>query len=193
MKTEYRFNGTYIKSVFLTGLVLFLVTVVTSKPAYAESAEISQVQVLTQGKYITVNAQLKEGFNDQIFQAIQNGMPITFNFEIELIRDDLIKDNLIRASTISHTVQYDSLKKVYRFTQKGKNVNRKIITRKKSQYQDLMSTLKDIPITPVYRLNPEEKYYIRVKANLDSEQSPTSFKPLFFFVPFKDFQTAWNC
>ena len=191
MKPEYRFNGTYIKLVFLTSLVLFLMTLVTSQPAFAESAKVSQVKVLTQGKYITVSAQLKEGFNDQILEAIQNGMPITFNFEIELIRDDLVKDNLIRASTVSHTVQYDSLKKVYRFTQTGKNANRKIITRKKSQYQDLMSTLKDIPVAPVYRLNPEEKYYIRVKANLDSDQSPTSFKSLFFFVPFNDFQTAW--
>lgn len=150
------------------------------------------MQVTTQGKFITINAKLIAGFNEKILQAIQNGMSMTFTFDIELLRDDLLRDHLIRARKISHTVQYDSLKKVYRFTQKGKNVNRKIITRKKMQVQELMSTLKDIPIVPVYRLNPEEKYYVRVKAELDSSDSnSTLVKSLFIFVPFNDFTTSW--
>jgi hypothetical protein len=161
-------------------------------PTFAESAKISQMQVATKGKFITINAKLIDGFDEKILEAIQNGMSMTFTFDIELLRDDLIKDNLIRANKVSHTIQYDSLKKVYRFTQKGKNVNRKIITRKKIQIQELMSTLQDIPIAPVYRLNPEEKYYIRVKAKLDSrDSSSTLVKSLFFFVPFNDFTTSW--
>ena len=150
------------------------------------------MKVAAKGKFITINAKLTEGFDEKILEAIQNGMSMTFTFNIELLRDDLLKDNLIRAKKVSHTVQYDSLKKVYRFTQKGKNVNRKIITRKQTQVQELMSTLKDIPIAPVYRLNPEEKYYVRVKAKLDSSDSDSNLtKSLFFFVPFNDFATSW--
>ncbi len=190
MQAQYQLKTIRKLSLYL---VICLMTLIAVQPVFAESAEISQVQVSTKGKYITVNAKLIEGFNEKILEAIQNGMPMTFNFEIELIRDDLIKDNLIRARKVSHTVQYDSLKKVYRFTQKGKNINRKIITRKKTQYKQLMSTLKDIPITPVYRLNPEEKYYVRVKAELDSSESSSStIKSLLFFVPFNDFQTSWK-
>jgi len=173
-------------------LVIFLMTLFAVQPVFAGTAEISQIQVSTQGKYVTVNAKLIEGFNEKILEAIQNGLPMTFKFDIELLRDDLIIDNVIRSRKLSHTVQYDSLKKEYRFTQKGKNVNRKIITRKKTQYKQLMSTLKDIPIVPVYRLNPEEKYYVRVKAELDSRESSSSaIKSLLFFVPFNDFKTSW--
>ena len=189
MHAEYQLKTIRRFSLYLVVCVMTLIAV---QPVFAEPAEISQVQVSTKGKYITVNAKLIAGFNEKIIQAIQNGMPMTFTFDIELLRDDLIKDNLIRASKVSHTVQYDSLKKVYRFTQKGKNVNRKIITRKKMQYQELMSSLKNIPIAPVYRLNPEKKYYVRVKAELDSSDSnSTLIKSLFFFVPFNDFHTSW--
>ena len=167
-------------------------TLFAVQPVFAESAEISQIQVSTQGKYISVNAKLIDGFDGKILEAIQNGLVMTFNFEIELLRDDLIRDNVIRARKLSHTVHYDSLKKEYRFTQKGKNVNRKIITRKKAQYKSLMSTLENIPIVPVYRLNPEEKYYVRVKAELDSSESSSSaVKSLLFFAPFNDFKTSW--
>ena len=189
MQAEYQLKTYRRISLYL---VIFLITLFAVQLVFAGTAEISQIQVSTQGKYVTVNAKLIEGFNEKILEAIQNGLPMTFKFEIELLRDDLIIDNVIRSRKLSHTVQYDLLKKEYRFTQKGKNVNRKIITRKKTQYKQLMSTLKDIPIVPVYRLNPEEKYYVRVKAELDSRESSSSaIKSLLFFVPFNDFKTSW--
>ena len=54
-----------------------------------------------------------------------------------------------------------------------------------------MLTLKDIPIVPIYRLDPNEKYYVRVKADLETDRFWFPFNYIFFFVPCSDFETSW--
>lgn len=172
---------------------MLVVGFVFSQAAFAASPSLVNVGVSTKGKYVTMNARLADGFTGKIVEAIENGVPMTFTYHIELRREvPILVDSLIRSNIVTHAVQYDSLKKAYRFTEKGRGIKRKIITRKKSRYQDLMSTLKDIPVVPIYRLDPEEKYYIRVRADLDIDRFWFPFNYLFFFVPFKDFNTSWS-
>ena len=161
-------------------------------PALAESPDVVNIGVGTKGKFVVVNARLIDGFTESIKEAIENGVPMGLTFEIELRQDNTAwMDSLISSNKVRHKVQYDSLKKIYRFSELGKNVRRKKITRKGSRYQQLMLTLHDIPIAPIYKLDPKEKYYVRVKADLETDRFWFPFNYIFFFVPFNDFQTAW--
>ena len=54
-----------------------------------------------------------------------------------------------------------------------------------------MLTLRDIPIAPIYKLDPNEKYYVRVKADLETDRFWFPFNYIFFFVPFSEFETSW--
>ncbi len=167
--------------------------VVCTTPAFADAPAMVNLGVDTKGRYVTMSARLVDGFTGKILEAIESGVPMTFTFQIELRKQTpLWADELVRSNTIHHTVQYDSLKKAYRFSEVGKNVKRNIITRKKSQYRQLMTTLKNIPIAPLYRLDPNEEYYVRVKADLEMDRFWFPFNYLFFFVPFNDFQTPWT-
>jgi hypothetical protein len=162
-------------------------------PAVAASPTVANIGVATKGNYVIMDAILTDGIEGKILEAIESGMPMTINFQVELRKQNsLWADSLIRANKISHTVQFDSLKKVYRFSEMGKNVKRKIITRKKDRYQTLMQTLKNIPIAPTYQLDPGEKYYVRVKADLEMDRFWFPFNYLFFFVPFNDYETSWS-
>ena len=181
------FNSTIliISAFFLlaTGLV---------STAMAESPDVVNIGVGTKGKFVVVNARLIDGFTESIKEAIENGVPMGLTFEIELRQDNTAwLDSLISSNKIRHKVQYDSLKKIYRFSELGKNVRRKKITRKGSRYQQLMLTLKDIPIAPIYKLDPNEKYYVRVKADLETDRFWFPFNYIFFFVPFSEFETSW--
>ena len=161
-------------------------------PALAESPDVVNIGVGTRGKYVVVNARLIDGFTETIKEAIENGVPMGFTFEIELRQDNTAWiDSLISSNKVRHRVQFDSLKKMYRFSESGKNVRRNIITRKDSRYQKLMMTLQDIPIAPIYKLDPNEKYYVRVKADLETDRFWFPFNYIFFFVPFSEFETSW--
>jgi uncharacterized protein DUF4390 len=160
--------------------------------AGAASPSLVNVGVSTQGNYVTMDAILTDGIEGKILEAIESGVPMTVTFKIELRKQvSLWNDTLVRANEVSHTVQFDSLKKAYRFSEVGKNVKRKIITRKKDRYQKLMATLSNIPIAPIYQLDPKEKYYVQVKADLEMDRFWFPFNYLFFFVPFNDFETSW--
>ena len=164
----------------------------TVPPADAVSPDVVNIGVGTKAKYVVINARLVDGFTEKILEAIESGVPMGFTFEIELREaNTLWADSLISSNKVRHRVQFDSLKKKYRFSETGKNVKRHIITRKESRYQKLMLTLQDIPIAPIYALNPNEKYYVRVKADLETDRFWFPFNYIFFFVPFSEFETSW--
>ena len=177
---------------FLIISACFLLATGLVSTALAESPDVVNIGVGTKGKFVVVNARLIDGFTESIKEAIENGVPMGLTFEIELRQNNTAwVDSLISSNKIRHKVQYDSLKKIYRFSELGKNVRRKKITRKGSRYQQLMLTLKDIPIAPIYKLDPNEKYYVRVKADLETDRFWFPFNYIFFFVPFSEFETSW--
>ena len=170
----------------------FILTMGLVSPVSAVSPDVVNIGVGTNGKYVVMNARLVDGFTEKILEAIENGVPMGFTFEIELRKaNTLWMDSLVTSNKVRHRVQFDSLKKIYRFSESGKNVRRKIITRKESRYQKLMLTLKNIPIAPIYKLDPNEKYYVRVKADLETDRFWFPFNYIFFFVPFSAFETSW--
>ena len=170
----------------------FMLTLGLVSPVSAVSPDVVNIGVGTNGKYVVMNARLVDGFTEKILEAIENGVPMGFTFEIELRKDNTLwVDSLVSSNKVRHRVQFDSLKKIYRFSESGKNIRRKIITRKESRYQKLMLTLKNIPIAPIYKLDPNEKYYVRVKADLETDRFWFPFNYIFFFVPFSAFETSW--
>jgi hypothetical protein len=159
---------------------------------FAASPNIVNIGVGIKGKYVVMNSRLLDGFTEKIIEAIESGVPMGFTFEIELRKENTAwVDSLISKNTVRHKIRFDSLKKAYYFSESGKNVRRKVITHKASRYKKLMLTLKDIPIAPVFRLDPSEKYYVRVKADLETDRFWFPFNYIFFFVPFSDRETSW--
>ena len=156
------------------------------------SPSLVNIGVGTRGHVVVINARLLEGFTPSIEEAIESGVPITFTFETELRQvNSFWNDSLISSNTINHTIEYDSLKKVYRFTALGKGIKQKIATRNKQRYQQMMLTLENIPISSVRRLNFKEKYYVRIKASLETNEFWFPFNHLLFFLPFDNFDGEW--
>ena len=179
-----------INSALIWGFFVFITS--PTIPSFADSPNIVNIGVATKGKYLVMNARLIDGFTEKIIEAIESGVPIGFTFEIELRKENTAwVDSLVSKNTVRHKIRFDSLKKAYYFSALGKNVRRKVITRKTSRYKKLMLTLKDIPIAPVFRLDPSEKYYVRVKADLETDRFWFPFNYIFFFVPFSDRETSW--
>jgi len=184
-KTEFRCNA-------LVAAVLAWACFALTTVAWAESPSLVNIGVGTKGKTVVMNARLVDGFTKSIQEAIESGVTMTFTYQIELRKENiLLNDSLISSNTVQHTAKYDSLKKVYRFSAFGKGVKRKITTRNRENYQKLMLTLKNIPIASIRRLDPNEKYYIRVKADLETDRLWFPFNYLFFFLPFNDFNASW--
>jgi hypothetical protein len=153
---------------------------------------ISKVSLNTGKELVTVNAELVYAFNEKISEAIESGVAMTFTYEIELLKQSSgFGDDVVSKNKVTQTVQFDTLKKVYQFSSQGKSVNRKVATKSLEKYQKLMLNLKDIPIAHTYKLDPAEKYYARVKAEMEADGLWFPFNYILFFVPFNEFETSW--
>jgi len=142
---------------------------------------------------LVIDGELVDAFTEKMKEVIDSGVPITLNYYIELRKKvSIFGDTLVGSNTILNTVQYDSLQKVYRYSSAGKSVKRKVLTHSRNRCQQLMVTLKNIPIAPLYKLEPNEKYYVRIKAELEAEEFMFPFNYLLFFVPFDGFETSWS-
>jgi hypothetical protein len=154
---------------------------------------ISKISLNTEKEIVTLDAELIDAFNEKVKEAIESGVAMTFTYEIELLKQSSgFGDEVVSKNKVAHTIQYDTLKKVYQFSSQGKNVSRKVTTKDMEKYQQLMLTLKDIPIAHIFKLDPEEKYYARVKAEMEAEGLWFPFNYLLFFVPFNEFETSWT-
>lgn len=139
-----------------------------------------------------LNARLADGFTDDILEAIGNGMPMTFTYKVEMLENSTFWfDSLVSEITISNTVQYDPVTKTFQFSSTGKNAQPKIITRDIDLYKKLMLSVENVAVASLRELDPEETYYIRVKADLETDRFWFPFNYIFFFVPFNDVKTSW--
>ena len=181
------FSKTLRRMILLFGIWCFLWTPAWSTPT------ISKISVHTENELITLDAELIDAFTEKILEAIESGVTMTFTYQIELLKKtSVFGDDVVSQIQVAQTVQYNTLKKVYEFTSQGKNVNRKVSTKSDERYKQLMLTLKDIPIGHVFKLDPEEKYYARVKAEMEADGLWFPFNYLLFFVPFSEFETSWT-
>ncbi len=171
--------------------VSFALTIGRVSPVSAISPDIVDTRIGINGKHVVVNARLVDGFAPKILEAIKNGVSIGFTFEVELREDGMLMSSLVGTNKVRHQVKFDSLKKLYQFSESWENITKTIVTKKVSQYQKLMLTLENIPIAPTYKLSPNEKYYARVKADLETDRFWFPFNYIFFFVPFRAFETSW--
>ncbi|MGP0629377.1 DUF4390 domain-containing protein [Nitrospina sp. 32_T5] len=162
-------------------------------PAWAKPV-LSDVTLRSDHEQILVDGTLHDAFTDKMMEALHSGVPLTFHFKVELRRHlSFYPDEMISQKTITHTVQYDTLKKTYEFSSQGDNMERKVVTRKSDLCRELMMTLKDIPLSSIYLLDPDEWYYVRVKAEMINDDGLWfPFNWLLFFVPIHDFETSWT-
>ena len=173
------------------GMVIGLLLLLGS----AAEAEPTMVNIGVQAteKFLVIDGELIDAFTEKILEVIDSGVPISLNYYIELRKNVAVfGDTLVGSNVILNTIQYDSLQKVYRYSSSGKSVKRDVQTHSRDRCQLLMATLKNIPVAPLYKLEPTEKYYVRIKAELESEEFMFPFNYLLFFVPFDGFETSWS-
>ena len=181
-------NNTFVK-------ILTFIIVLYGLMSGVAQADPTMVNIGVQAteELLVIDGELIDAFSEKMEEAIESGVPITLNYYVELRKKVAVfRDSIIGKNTIHSTVQYDSLKNIYKCSLSGKGVKRRVQTQSKYECQGLIVSLKDIPLAPLYKLEPNEKYYVRIKAEMEADEFMFPFNYLLFFVPFDGFETPWS-
>lgn len=128
-------------------------------------AEISVTPITRDGQ-VLVSFDMSAGFNADVADAIQSGLPTTFTYELELRRGATMFDRTLAAVTITATVRYDNLTRRY---QMSRSVDGRMEDARPTEDQTAvrawMTHFDRIPLSTTSDLENNGEYYVRVRAH----------------------------
>lgn len=179
-----------ISAAGLISLLLFLL--VCPPRSFAAQAAIRNVVVTNSRSAVLLYGKVENGFTPEMLAALQNGIPVTFTFMVELYKVRRTwPDHQLAALEFDHTLSYDSLKEEYRIELQEKG-GRTTATQSLAKAQDLMSEVNGLQVISLARLEPNEEYLLKIKAKLSRKTLPLNIDELIPFWRLWDFETPWR-
>lgn len=177
-----------------TGLLCcWLLALLAPRPsAAAAGARITDIIVTPAGESLVVFATLEEAFTREIEESIVNGVPTTFTYQVRLMRERaFFPDAEVATLTVRQSVAYDLLKDEFQFARDDSRRNSTRVTKSYGELKRWMAELAGVTLASRRLLDPEERYYVRVKAEIRSVSLIFPLDYLLFFVSFFNFDTPW--
>lgn len=174
--------------------VLFLVLALTG-PAVAEEQKapnISDILITTSQTDLLLFCTIKNSFTPKMIEGVQNGIPVTFTFLVELERivNNWLDSTLVDMS-LHHTLTYDPVKEKYRVTLSEKEGN-PVTTDSLDEAIETMSELNGFKVIPRSELEPDAPYALHVKATLAEKTLPLNMHYIVPFISLWNFETDWR-
>jgi len=180
------------KIFFLYWLLAGFLALSLSSNAEAASPYIGNLAVMNSKEGLMINATLINVFPRKLGEAIQSGVPLTLQYDIELKeRRAFFPDENIVKRVIKKEVIFSSLEKEYRLSTILGNSKKTVIYKKLRKVRDDMIQLRNIHVIPSQYLKPNQEYYIRVKGRMSAKNFWFPFNYILFFVDFLNFETSW--
>jgi hypothetical protein len=157
----------------------------------SRKAAIEDIVVTNTRDNLLVYFTVTNCLNEEITEAIENGISTSFLFFIKLYeKKELWMDQEIASLTVTHEINYDNLRKVY--TVKRSNGEENVTsTADFLEAKKLMSEIVGVKLADLDSLERGKKYRVSLMAQLDKVELPFALRQIFFFIKLWDFKTPW--
>jgi hypothetical protein len=172
-------------------LLIMILWVAGAVPAMAKEAYLSDFVVTNTRDHLLVYFTVNNCFTPEMNNAIESGIETTFTFFVQLHeKRDLIWDKKIADLEVSHSIKYDSLKKIYsvRFSEDN---NREVTARNFEEAKKLTAEVVALKVVPMHQLKKGKRYQLQMMAQLDKIRLPFYLHYVLFFLSLWDFETDW--
>jgi hypothetical protein len=176
---------------FLRSAFVFLIILVPTI-ADAQEARLKNITISSTEDKLLVSMEIEGAFTQDVMEAILKGVPADFSFLIKLDRSrSWWADEELADLEITHTIKYDNLKKEFSVFRSWID-QKPIVTQSLAEAQALMTRIEGLPIIDIHRIQKNEQYELRAKAELSKMTLPFYLHYVFYFVSLWDFETDWH-
>ena len=178
-----------IKWLWIFGLSVHLLA---SGLAWGQDARITDVIVTNTRDDLILYFKVEGCFTEDLQQAVLSGVPTTFTFLASLDRvRNFWKDENLVSLEVHHTVKYNNLKNEFVITRSEDN-GRPIVASSLSEAKAIMAEVERLKIAKLKTLERNNRYQVRIKAELSKITLPFYLHYVFrFFLFLWDFETDW--
>lgn len=164
-------------------------------PVMAEEeveANIADIIITTSKTHLLLFCTIKNSFTNEMVEGVRNGIPILFDFSIELEKvNNNWLDTTLMETTIQHTLTYDLLKEEYQITLQERD-NKTVTTESIDKAMELMAEINGIKIIERNKLTPDTPYALHIKAKLAEKTLPMNMHYIIPFISLWNFETDWR-
>jgi hypothetical protein len=161
-----------IKRAKTVAFLFILLVIPTAGPA--QDATLTNITVSNTRDDLLLYLNLEGAFREEMKKAILSGVPSTFSFFAKLNR----------------VQNFWFVKKEFTVERSWKEDNPEI-TKSFAEAKQWMTEINSLKIIPLNRLEKDEQYQLRVKAEVSKKTLPLYLHYILFFVSLWDFETDW--
>jgi hypothetical protein len=173
-----------------TVVFLFMLFVIPST-GLAQDANLTNITVSNTRDDLLLYLNLEGAFREEMKKAILSGVPATFLYFVNLNRvRNFWFDNSVADIEVTHTIKYDNLKKEFTIERSWKEDNPEV-TKSFTEAKKWMTEINSLKIIPLNRLEKDEQYQLRVKAEVSKKTLPLYLHYILIFMSLWDFETDW--
>lgn len=150
---------------------LALLPILGAAPPAAADPAIHGLDVELDGRRVMVDFELTEAFDDEIAERVGTGLPTSFVYELELLRDrKRWFDRPLDQTTVQVVAMYDAAAREYLVNYKldGKLVESRMV-RDLPELRDAMTSFEDIPAFTLEPLPRRWRLLVKVRGLLGSK------------------------
>lgn len=147
---------------------------------WAAGFDIISASTRLEGDVYRLNAQIEYRFSQAALEALQNGVPLTVELEMEVRRRrPWVWDEPIYSLAQRFRLEYHTLSRQYLVTNLNNGERRGFPNR--SSALQFMGTISDFPLLDKGLLTPNQYYKAALRARLDIDALPTPLR-LFAYI-----------
>lgn len=181
-----------LKRIYIIAVLVFIVCLsYFFNTAFADEEKITDIKVALGKEDISVSAKLINGLNKDVEEAIKNGIQkdIIYSMILKKKRSTWFDEDVV-SKEAEYTIKYDVLKKQYTLITRG-NGNKEKVTQSYDEIKAVVSKIENAAVSQKKDLEPDEEYYISIKAEIKDTKLPFFLDYFLFFIPFSDIDTSW--
>lgn len=153
---------------------------------------LQDIILTTSDSHLLLFVTIENGATPELIESVKNGIPVTFEFlvELERIRSAWFDKNIANLS-VTHKLTYDSLKQEYTVSfseqndreQRFKSVNKALAA---------MAELNGLKVIARKKLSPDSPYALRLQAKLSEVKLPLGIHTIIPFISLWNVETKWR-
>lgn len=153
-------------------MLLALWCLLATGQAWARETRIVDARTLLVDNVYRLGAHVDFDFNDTLNDALHNGVPLLIELRIEVLRDrEWLWPELIAELSQRFKLEYHALSQRYLVNNFSTGSQHSLPTL--DDALAYIGNVYDLPLIDAQLLEPDERYYVRMRADIDVEALPT--------------------
>ena len=154
------------------------------------SFRVTEISTRKGDESYLLNARMEINLNTGPKEALENGIPLVFEFQIQTLEKHVwFWDSVVAEYKQVRQVQLHSLSRTYLVKDLGTGAQRSYI--KLDDALQAAGSLRNFPVLDFDRMKDNQTYSVRLRGNLDIEALPTPVRLLAYVSSAWDMDGAW--